>query len=427
MSPPSPTPAQGPGDPLEGGRPRLIFVNRYFHPDHSATAQILTDLCRYLSSSGWPVEVVTSRRLYADPGARLPTRQEVDGTLIRRVWTSDFGRRTLVGRSLDYLSFYVSAFLELAALCRPGDIVVAKTDPPLVSLIAGAAAKLRGASLVNWLQDLYPEIAEQLGIRVVAGPVGAGLRRLRDGSLRKAAANVVIGAGMKDRVLRQGAPEERVAVIPNWSDDEDIQVLPLAPSSLRQAWGLAADDFVVGYSGNLGQAHEVETVLEAARLLRNRPEIKFLFVGGGHHSDRLGRAVAEEGLGGFLFMPYQPKERLSEALAVANVHWLSLRPEFEGLVLPSKFYGIAAAGRPVITVTDLQGELAELVRMHRCGIAIAPGDGAGLASAISELAADTAACEAMGREARAMLTAHFTRAGSFSKWDELLKAVAARR
>ena len=231
---------------------------------------------------------------------------------------------------------------------------------------------------------------------------------------------------MRERVLHEGAPPERVAVIPNWTDDEDIQPLPVEQCRLRRAWGLSGDDFVVGYSGNLGRAHEIETLLAAARLLRDRTDIRFLFIGSGHYSEGLGKAAEAEGLTAFLFKPYQPKERLSQALAVANVHWVSLRPEMEGLVLPSKVYGIAAAARPMITVTDLDSELASLVRSHGCGVAIAPGDGEGLARAITTLAADRSACARMGDQARAMMTARFTRAASLGRWEELLTALAHR-
>jgi colanic acid biosynthesis glycosyl transferase WcaI len=405
--------------------PRVVFVNRFFHPDHSATAQILADLAFALARNGWDVEVVTSRAVYDDTAVQLDRRETVEGVAIRRVWATRFGRKGLAGRAMDYLSFYPSAFWALLRSLRRGDIVVAKTDPPLISVVVSLAAMLRGARHVNWLQDLYPEVAAELGIGALRGALGKGLRGVRNVSLRGARANVAIGHRMAERLAGEGVAAAGIVVIPNWSDDEMIAPVARAQCVLRREWGLDDDMFVVGYSGNLGRAHEVETLLGAARLLKGDPRIRFLFIGGGHHSDGLAQRVAAEGLDNFLFRPYQPKSMLAQSLAVPDVHWLSLRPELEGLIVPSKFYGIAAAGRPVLSVTDPDGEIARLVRHHDCGAVVAPGDDAGLAQAITALAAAPERCREMGDNARAMLVAHYTRRTSISRWDELLRRVPA--
>jgi len=212
--------------------------------------------------------------------------------------------------------------------------------------------------------------------------------------------------------------------MPNWSDEAAIRPIARVAVALRDEWGLG-DAFVVGYSGNLGRAHEFETLLGAARLLAHRDDIVFLMIGGGHESARLAARVADEGLADrFRFRPYQPRERLSESLGAADVHWLSLRPEMEGLIVPSKFYGIAAAGRPVIAITDLDGEIARIVRREDCGMAIAPGDAPGLAAAIEDLAGDPARVAGMGSAARAVIEREFGRVDAFERWDQLFSGLA---
>src|SRR5262249_36301313 len=135
-----------------GCRGKLIFVNRYFHPDHSATSLMLSDLAFHLAGQRHDdVCVVTSRQRYDDGAARLPPRERIAGGDVHRGWTTRFGRGALPGRSLDYASFYVSSAVVLWHLARRGDIIIAKTDPPLISLIAAAIARLRGARLVNWV------------------------------------------------------------------------------------------------------------------------------------------------------------------------------------------------------------------------------------------------------------------------------------
>jgi colanic acid biosynthesis glycosyl transferase WcaI len=399
---------------------RLIFVNRFFFPDHSATSQILSDLAFYLASMGRDVHVVTSTQVYDAPQASLPREESINDVRIHRVPSTGFGRGALVGRSIDYLSFYRSVRRCLMELTRPHDILIAKTDPPLVSLIAMAVARRKEAGLINWLQDLYPELAIELGVPFLQGPLAAGLIKLRNWSLRRAEANVVVGDLMAQRMKGLGLPAERIRVIPNWCDDFAVQPLGLEENPLRKRWGLDGK-FVCGYSGNLGRVHEFDTVLKAAELLRGNPRIIFLMIGGGKRSEELAKAVEERALAqSFRFIPYQERELLAYSLGVPDVHWLSLNPKLEGMIVPSKFYGIAAAGKPIIVIGHKEGELARLVQEHRCGLVFKLGDATGLAAVLLQLEREPSTAMEMGTKARQMLDAHFTRKQAFARWSELL-------
>src|SRR5262249_14419918 len=227
--------------------PRLIFVNRFFFPDHSATSQILSDLAFDLGSARRDVHVVTSTQLYDDSKAALPVSEIINGVHVHRVPSTGFGRNALLGRSIDYVTFYRSIWQCLITLAQRGDIIIAKTDPPFTSIIAMAAARRIGASLVNWLQDIYPETAVELGVPFIRGPLAAGLTALRNRSLREATATVVVGNLMARKVESLGAPSARVHVIPNWCHDEIIRPVDPSENPSRQRWGLA-NQFVLGYS-----------------------------------------------------------------------------------------------------------------------------------------------------------------------------------
>src|SRR5437588_9822941 len=172
---------------------RIFFLNRYFSPDHSATSQLVGDVASDLASVGYNVHVVTSRQRYDDPKTRLPSTAYIKGVQVHRVATTHFGRSRLVGRALDYLSFYISAWRMLARRTQPHDVLVAMTDPPLISLLAMHIARRRGADLVNWLQDIYPEVAVALKVPLLKGPILRTIAYRRDRSLKTAAANVVVG------------------------------------------------------------------------------------------------------------------------------------------------------------------------------------------------------------------------------------------
>jgi glycosyltransferase involved in cell wall biosynthesis len=309
----------------------------------------------------------------------------------------------------------------LSRLLAAGDIVVVKTDPPLLSIPAAFVTRRRKAHLVNWLQDVYPEVAIELGVPLLRGPVGWLIAKCRDISLRAAAGNVVVGERMRTLLLLKNIRTETIHCIPNWCDDSEITETARPENPLRSEWGLQ-DRFVVGYSGNLGRAHDYQTMLAAAELLRGHPEIVFLMIGGGHQVKDLAREVEARGLGSaFRLQPYQPRERLKQSLGLPDVHWLSLEPRLEGLIVPSKFYGIAAAGRPTIAIGALDGEIAGLLQRFACGIAIAKGDGRGMADAIFEFSQKPEQVSLMGHNARRMMDEHFGRRRSLETWELLLR------
>ena len=207
---------------------RVVLLNRFFFPDRSPTSVLLSDLAFALGQRDFDVTVITSRLRYDDRDAELPANEAVRGVDIRRVWSFRSGRDHLVERSLEYLSFYLSAGFCLWRLARRGDVIIAKTDPPLLSVLASVIAKLRGAQLINWLQDLFPEVAERLGVAGAAGrPLFNLLRLLRNQSLRSATTNVVLGREMDKTLEREGIAPRRIEVIPNWSDGALIKPVPL--------------------------------------------------------------------------------------------------------------------------------------------------------------------------------------------------------
>jgi colanic acid biosynthesis glycosyl transferase WcaI len=404
----------------EADRPlKIIFLNRYFHPDHSATSQLLSDLAFDLAAGGHEVHVIAGRQRYDDPAVALPGRERIGGVEIHRVWSSRFGRARLSGRALDYLSFYVSATTRALSLTQTGDILVAKTDPPLVSIFAAAVAQLRRAVLVNWLQDVFPEVASALGVRGLRGRQTAMLRKARNRSLHIAGINAVLSEGMAHRLKAEGIRPETIRIIHNWADTRQIYPVPSAQNPLRTDWGLEGK-FVVGYSGNLGRVHDFSTILEAAQQLSSDSRFTFLFIGDGPQRAWLAEQVRSRRLANVTFQPHQPRDRLAASLSAPDVHVVSLRPELEGLVVPSKLYGIAAAGRPTIFIGDPRGEIADMLREQQCGVAVRQGDGYGLASCITRLADDQDRRHRLGSNARELCEQRFDRRFALAAWQALL-------
>ena len=404
---------------------KLVILNRYFHPDESATSRMASSLAFGLADRGWDVHAVSSRQLLGTPDADLRYRAEVDGVTVHRIWTSRFGRRRVLGRVCDYTTYYISVFLWLLRFTRRGDVLIVATDPPLLSVVASAAAAFTGAICVNWLHDLYPEVAVGLGVTMP----GVGYRVLqwcRDRSMRGAAMNVAIGGRMAEYIHDRGVSREQIAVIHNWSDGQCIRPLPPFDNVLRQEWGLTGK-FVVGYSGNMGRGHDFGTILSAAKALEDQPDVVFLFIGAGHQLSLIDEQVRAHDLLNVMLRPYQPASQLTESLSVPDVHLVSLKPMLENFMVPCKFYGVAAAGRPTIYIGDVTGEIPAILRDADCGSAIAVGDVGGLVECIARLRQSPEQVARWSRNARKALLRRFDRHLAIDRWCSVLDRLVARR
>jgi glycosyltransferase involved in cell wall biosynthesis len=405
-------------------RRRLIFVNRFFFPDLSATSQLLTDLVTALGDRDFETHIVTSRQRYDRARANLPVLERVGVATVHRTWSTRFGRARLPGRLADYLGFYCSSVLAARRLARQGDILVALTDPPMLSVGLALVARLRGARLINWLQDLFPEVATALGAARLPGWLERLLLRARNRSLRAAAMNVVLGERMRARVQALGIAPERISVIENWADGEAIRPLDASASTLRASLPRGTE-FVVQYSGNLGRAHDYRAILGAAQMLSGEPGWLFLMIGGGANMVCLQADAGRLALRNLLFLPYRAREQLGDSLAAADVHLSSLLPAMEGLIVPSKFYGVLAAARPLIVIGDPQGEQSRIVQAEGCGRAVECGDGNALAEQLQSIRSNRSWMIAAGYKARELFERQYTLTEAVRKWIATIDSVGA--
>ncbi len=391
--------------------PRIIFVNRVYWPSTAATAQLLTDLAEGLAPRlrDWTVHVIAA--------GEASTRHH--GVTIHRTGTPE-QHGGLLSRALNHRRFLRAARQQLAALVRPGDIVVAMTDPPMLGAAVAREAAERGAQVVHWVQDIYPEIAA-VHFGPLAGFFFSPLKAGRDSAWRTARACVTLGEDMAGFIASRGVPAGRISCIPNWAPRElQAPVTPAALEARRAQWGLAGK-FVVAYSGNLGRVHEFATILQTAEQLRANPAIVFLFIGRGARFDEISSTARSRGLGNIRLLPPEPRENLAASLAAADAQLVTLRPEYASLVYPSKLAGALAAGRPVLFVGPTGGDIARLLQRDDCGVPFAPSDAAGLAAAITRWQSDVGLRTRLGTNARAAYERHFTGEASLARWEELLR------
>jgi glycosyltransferase involved in cell wall biosynthesis len=323
----------------------------------------------------------------------------------------------------NYLSYFASAALASLSVGRH-DVVVALTDPPIIGLLALWTARRTGAKFVFVCEDIFPEVAMLL--EDFNNPlVNRWLDRVNRYLLAQADAVVALGPRMQRRLVEEkGADPARMTVIHNWADCEAIQPAP-KDNAFSRANGLV-DRFVVMHSGNVGLSQNLHVILDAAERLRGRDDLVFVIVGDGSKRRALEADAERRGLANVRFLPYQPKALLDQSFGAADVFLISLKAGLEGYIVPSKIYGILAAGRPFIAAVDPESEVAEIARDSHCGLVAAPGDAAALASRVLALYEDRTELAAMGRRAREAAW-QFDRRRAVSAYHELFLRVAGRQ
>jgi glycosyltransferase involved in cell wall biosynthesis len=400
------------------GRLRILVLNQYYWPGVEATAHLLTELCEALAED-YDVEVVTGvLRGHED----APRDVEHNGVKITRVSSTSYERSELGRRAANYVSYLGSALRHALSGPRP-DLVLCMTDPPIIGDLGVVVGRRVGAPEHVISQDVVPEIATELNRLRNPAVIGV-LRGLVGAYLRRADRIVAIGETMRERLEEKGAPAERLRVIPNWVDTRAITPQP-RDNEWAHKHGLVGQ-FVVMHSGNVGHAQDLDSLVRAATFLRDRDDIRIVIAGfGARHAEMLDLADRLEVRGMVRFLPYQKRSRLSLSLSTGDVHVVGLARGLAGYVVPSRLYGILAAGRPVIAAAEDSSETARLVREIGCGIVIPPARPDLVARTIREAASGGFDLDEMGRRGRAYVEDEADRVVAMERYRALVRELLA--
>jgi glycosyltransferase involved in cell wall biosynthesis len=394
----------------------IAFFNRSYYPDSTATGQLLSELCEGLMAAyGCRVSVVTRGATWG-----LLQRETHLGVEILRARGTSFSKRRFAGRFSNYVSYFLSACYAGQRLQRP-DVVIAQTDPPIIGLAAWMAARRFGVPFVMAYKDIFPEVARLLE-DFHSEAVDRALQAVNCFLARRADRVVALGETMKRMLVEdKGADPARTVIIPDWADCEAIVPGP-KQNAFARAHGLA-DRFVVMHSGNIGLSQNLEVLIEAADRLRHVRDIVVVLVGEGVKKAALEEQARD--LPNVRFLPFQPKERLHESFASADVFVVSLKAGMAGYIVPSKLYGILAAGRPYVAAVEDSAEVASISRRHDCGLVVGPGKASELADGVLKLYHDRALARRMGENAR-QAALQFDRPRQIRAYYELFQELTSR-
>ena len=348
-----------------------------------STAQHLTDLATALAQRGHEVTVIASDRGYDDPSRRFKRRERWNDVEIIRIPSLSFGKNSRWRRAFNFGSFLIMCSLRLLAL-RRFDVVVALTSPPLISFLGALFVKLKGGSLCFWVMDLNPDEAIAAGWLDEKSLLSRSLQRMLNYSFKVAARTVVLDRFMKDRVVAKGFDPTRIAIVPPWSHDDEVQYSGAGREEFRLRHELA-EKFVVMYSGNHSPCHPLDTLLGAARKLKGQSEILFCFIGGGSEQLKVREFAAQHGLANVKCLPYQPLSELSSSLSAADLHVVVMGDKFVGIVHPCKVYNILSIGAPVLYIGPTPSHVTDIAsQQHGRFLVASHGDVHGVTTAIVE-------------------------------------------
>ncbi|MGA2499095.1 MAG: glycosyltransferase family 4 protein [Tepidisphaeraceae bacterium] len=408
----------------------VLILNQPFYPEVAATAQLMWDLAQDLDRHGHNVTAICSRHVYGTDQSHAQAYEKIGHIEFRRVGGTRFGRKNLVGRMSDFLSFYAAAFIEMQKMPAP-DVILALSSPPMISLL-GVFKRIFGrrrdggrVRLVYHVMDVYPDAAIAMGVLKPRSIVARIMSRLTRFTLENSDGIIALGRDMADLISqRYGIPRQSVHlhVIPPWSDGQQLHPMPRTESTLARQWG-ATDTFNLAYSGNLGMAHDVNTIAGAIERLKDDTGLRWLFIGGGNRFKAMQERAGRNCWKNVTFHPYQERAALLHSLNAADVHLVSQLPAFTGIVVPSKLYGIMAVGRPGIMIGPDDAECSRTIVENGAGYVVPIGDVDGLVARIRELRENEPLRLEMGRRAREAFERLYDRPIACNRIRQVLEGV----
>ncbi|MCB9708686.1 MAG: glycosyltransferase family 4 protein [Myxococcales bacterium] len=402
----------------------VLVLHQHYVPETAATAQLLGDLCEDLAANGLEVTVITAQPSYRNPiqVERLPAREVRAGVRIHRVRTYIPQRRTIPRRLFHYGSYFASGLIESLRGDMPDVALILSTPPLLLGLTASVLKALKGVPFVYSVQDLYPDIAQHLGI-LRSTLFYRFIDHVASKLYRNANQIVTLSNTMRQSLLDKGVEAERCTVIPNWADTDAIRPLP-RNNGFAKTLGLD-NRFVVMYAGNVGLTQGLDVLVEAAHIVRDLP-ITFAIIGDGNGLQSLKHAVNDRGLCSFVFFPPQPRTRLGELLASSDAGFVSMQKGIAHDLVPSKLYGIMAASRPVIASVEADSEVARVIRKHGCGLVAPAQNPHRLAEALKTAYGDSGLLMRQGCEGRRAAEFYYSRQVCTARYASILEQFSPR-
>ena len=409
---------------------KLLIYAHYFYPDVASTGQILTELCEGMtdtfditvicvvpSYSGTIDEKYKTKRIY---------KEEHNGIKIIRVRVPEFQKSNKISRVKNLLAYFFNSLLATLKIEKQ-DYIYTISQPPILGGVLGVLGKwLKGGKLIYNIQDFNPEQTMAVGYsknKLLLNTVMS----VDKFSCKKSDKVIVVGRDMQE-TLRNRFNNKKVpknVFINNWINEKEIYPLEQNHPRIvefKEKYNLK-DKFIIMYSGNIGLYYDLENIIKVIGEFKDREDVVFAFVGDGTVKDKVEAYVNENNLSNVTFIPYQDKADLIYSLNAADIHWVVNAKGIKGVSVPSKLYGVMAAGKPVLGVLDEGSEARLIVEDCNCGVCIEPGNYKEISNNIEYILNNKEEIKALGLNGRQYLETNLTKEVSINKYKENILAI----
>lgn len=394
---------------------QISILTQYFYPSHAATAQLMTDLAKGLSEHDFNLNIFTGTKSNLDVPDFL-TQVE-----IIRAFSPIKSSTSIFSKIISSIFFLIGALWYVIFSVPSKTPLLIASNPPYAGILGILFNIVRRGKYYFLLQDIFPESAAMSGIMKQNSILYQFFSKLIYLTYKYSEYIIVLSTSMQE-FLEKNYPDlkTKIKVIENWAI-EDIPAVNKQENDFAQQHGLD-EIFTVLYSGNLGRLHDIETITEAAKILKDEP-IKFVFIGDGAKTKIVKQAIENYQLKNILLLPYQPRELLPLSLTACDISLVSLIPGAESIVAPSKLYGMLSAGRGIISISVPNSYIDKLLTNSGCGVNVPPDDPQQLADIIRQLARDNQRVKSMGEIARQLYKTRYTFKRALEEYEKLLSGI----
>ena len=401
----------------------LIFFTQLYYPDITTTAIIMTDLAEDLASYGQNIEIVCAQPTYLIK-KKCPKEEIRNKVSVKRIRTFLLDKNNILGRILNGTSCFFSMLFHIFSTNK-NSLLVFNTNPALLPFLGFIIKKIRNQRYVVLVHDLWPDLPANTGMIKKGGLLYKTINFLMITSFMNASEIIAISDKMKERILyKVSKKKNNIHLIHNWADEDRLYPVEKTKNRMFKSLGFNNKKIVM-YSGNLGRYQPLEVMIGAANELKDRKDILFLFVGNGGKKLKIQNMAKNINLNNVKFLPFQPLNRLSDSLSMADISLMGIYSENEGVIMPSKLYSLLAVGKPIICVSDPNSEVADLLEQSGAGIQSSVSDPKELAGKILAMIEDPRKAMEMGQSGRKYFLEHFERKIITKQWNIILNKLVA--
>ena len=402
---------------------RVLILTQVYWPDNVAVAQHLSDFCLALQRKGHEVKVITSRHAYEHKEIVYPIRENQEGIYIRRVRDTGFGKGSILGRMIDFVSYYVlCGFHTLTVNRKKYDLIIGLTSPPLLSYMGSFLAKFKRIPFLYWVMDLQPELSIQSGLLRESSWLAKLFSFLGSRTFRRSSHVVVLDEHMKKYALTKGGHHNKVDVCPVWPVMSELYEGERLsnPFRVKHKFG---NRLVVMYSGNHAYVHPLTTILQVAEQLKDDDRFLFVFIGEGVAKKDV-QAYREKGLTNIIQLPFQPREEIHISLSSADLQLVVMGSQLVGFTHPNKVYGAMFLGKPILYIGPEKSHVGDMFANLSGNISAEHGEIEKIIAALEEAHRNLHLLEITGKQNRAYAVEHFSPQVLIDRMVELAEETA---